>query len=194
MSIPKTTKKYLDKKLAKYDELAHKTVYTAYDLAQTLRKELKEIGKSLLIATDKAYILAVVPAHMRLDLGKLKKALKAKKVKIPDEKVMVKVFRVKPGAMTAFGGLHNIEVWVDKGLLKTKDVILGAGSFTDSVRMKARDFIKMEQAKLADFAQKGGYVLQAKKPAKKKTAKKGKKAAKKAAKKKPAKSKKKGKK
>ncbi|OGY49079.1 MAG: hypothetical protein A3J65_03575 [Candidatus Buchananbacteria bacterium RIFCSPHIGHO2_02_FULL_45_11b] len=194
MSIPKTTKKYLDKKLAKYDELAHKTVYTAYDLAQTLRKELKEIGKSLLIAADKAYILAVVPAHMRLDLGKLKKALKAKKVKIPDEKVMVKVFRVKPGAMTAFGGLHNIEVWVDKGLLKTKDVILGAGSFTDSVRMKARDFIKMEQAKLADFAQKGGYVLQAKKPAKKKTAKKGKKAAKKAAKKKPAKSKKKGKK
>jgi len=167
MSIPKTTKKYLDKKLAKYDELAHKTVYTAYDLAQTLRKELKEIGKSLLIATDKAYILAVVPAHMRLDLGKLKKALKAKKVKIPDEKVMVKVFRVKPGAMTAFGGLHNIEVWVDKGLLKTKDVILGAGSFTDSVRMKARDFIKMEQAKLADFAQKGGYVLQAKAKVKK---------------------------
>lgn len=163
MSIPKTTKKYLDKKMAKYDELAHKTVYTAYDLAQTLRKELKEIGKSLLVATDKAYILAVVPAHMRLDLGKLKKALKAKKVAIPGEKVMVKVFKVKPGAMTAFGGLHNVEVWVDKGLLKTKDVILGAGSFTDSVRMKAKDFIKIEQAKLADFAQKAGYVLQAKK-------------------------------
>ena len=160
MAIPKTTKAYLDKKLAKYEELTHKTVYTAYDAAQTLRRELKEIAKSLLIATDKAYIIAVVPAHMRIDLGKLKKALKAKKVSIPNEKIMVKIFKVKPGAMTAFGGLHKVEVWVDKNLLKTKEVILSAGSFTDSVRMKAKDFIEMEQAKLASFPKTGGYKLQ----------------------------------
>lgn len=182
MPIPKQTKKYLDKQMAKYDELAHKTVYTAYDLAQTLRKELKEIAKSLLIATDKAYIIAVVPAHMKIDLGKLKKVLKAKKVSIPNEKIMVKIFRVRPGAMTAFGGLHKAEVIVDKSLLKVKEVILSAGSFTDSVRMKTTDFIDLEKAKLADFAKSGGYKLQirkkkpvkkgAKKPAKKKAAKK----------------------
>ncbi len=162
MPIPKTTKKYLDKKLAHYDEITHKTVYTAYDAAQTLRRELKEIAKSLLIAADKAYIIAVVPAHMRIDLGKLKQALKVKKISIPNEKVMLKVFKVKPGMMTAFGGLHQVEVWVDKSLLKTKDIILSAGSFTDSVRMKAKDFIDLEQAKLANFAKAGGYKLQAK--------------------------------
>jgi len=172
MPIPKTTKNYLDKKMARYDEIAHKTVYTAYDAAQTLRKELKEIAKSLLIATDKAYVIAVVPANMRIDLGKLKKALQVKKVSIPNEKLMVKIFKVKPGAMTAFGGLHKVEVWVDKSLLKTKDIILSAGSFTDSVRMKAKDFIDIEQAKLANFAKSGGYKLQ-KPKAKKKVAKKG---------------------
>jgi prolyl-tRNA editing enzyme YbaK/EbsC (Cys-tRNA(Pro) deacylase) len=163
MPIPSKTKKYLDTKMAKYDELAHKTVYTAYDAAQTLQKELKDIAKSLLIATDKAYIIAVVPAHMRIDLGKLKKSLKAKKVSIPDEKVMVKIFKVKAGAMTAFGGMHKVEVWADKSLLKTKDIILSAGSFTDSVRMKVKDFLEMEQAKLANFAKSGGYTLQIKK-------------------------------
>lgn len=180
MAIPKKTKSYLDKKMAKYDELTHKTVYTAYDVAQTLRKELKEIAKNLLVATDKAYIIAVVPAHMRIDLGKLKKALKAKKVSIPKEKVMVKVFKVKPGTMTAFGGLHKVEVWADKSLLKVKDVILSAGTFTDSIRMKTKDFIELEQAKLASFAKAGGYKLQVKpkkkfvkkRPAKKKFAKK----------------------
>ncbi|MFA6322430.1 MAG: YbaK/EbsC family protein [Candidatus Buchananbacteria bacterium] len=171
MAIPKTTKNYLDKRMAKYDELAHKTVYTAYDLAQTLQKELNQIAKSLLIATDKAYVLAVVPAHMRIDLNKLKKALKVKKISIPNEKVMVKVFKVKPGAMTAFGGMHQVEVWVDKSLLKTKDIILSAGSFTDSVRMKAKDFIGIEKAKLASFAKMGGYKLQVKSK-KKKVAKK----------------------
>src|SRR3989344_7717791 len=129
MAIPKTTKAYLDKKLAKYEELTHKTVYTAYDAAQTLRRELKEIAKSLLIAADKAYIIAVVPAHMRIDLKKLKKSLGAKKISIPNEKLMIKVFKVKPGTMTAFGGLHQVDVWVDKSLLKTKDIILSAGSF-----------------------------------------------------------------
>jgi len=175
MAIPKKTKAYLDKRMAKYDEMTHKTVYTAYDVAQTLKKELREIAKSLLIAADKAYIIAVVPAHMRIDLGKLKKSLKAKKVSLPKEKVMVKIFKVKPGAMTAFGGLHKVEVWVDKSLLKTKDVIFSAGNFTDSVRMKAKDFIELEQAKLSDFTKSGGYKLQVKpkkKVTKKKTSKK----------------------
>ena len=162
MSIPATTKKYLDKKMVKYEAIAHKTVYTAYDAAQTLRRELKEIAKSLLIAADKAYIIAVVPANMRLDLTKLKKVLKAKKVSIPKEQVMVKIFKIRPGAMTAFGGLHQVEVWADKSLLKTKEIILSAGSFTDSVRMKVKDFIVMEQAKLASFAKSGGYKLQLK--------------------------------
>ena len=166
MAIPAKTKAYLDKKLARYEVLSHKTVYTAYDAAQTLRRELKEIAKSLLIAADKPYIIAVIPAHLRLDLGKLKASLRAKKVSIPREQVMIKIFKVKPGAMTAFGGLHKVEVWADKSLLKTKDVILSAGSFTDSVRMKVKDFLQMEQAKLANFATRGGYKLQVK-PAKK---------------------------
>lgn len=168
MAIPKKTKNYLDKKLAKYDEVTHKTVYTAYDAASTLKKELKEIAKSLLVAADKAYVLVIIPAHMKLDLPKLKKTLSAKKVSIPTEQVMVKVFKVKPGSMTAFGGLHKVEVVVDKSLLKTKDVILSAGSFTDSIRMKAKDFIEMEQAKLASITKSGGYKKPKTKPAKKK--------------------------
>lgn len=177
MAIPKKTQSYLDKKMAKYEQLSHKTIYTAYDAAQTLKKELKEIAKSLLIAADKAYIIAVVPAHMRIDLVKLKKALAVKKVSIPNEKLMVKIFKIKPGAMTAFGGLHKVEVLVDKSLLKTKSVILSAGSFTDSVRMKAKDFINLEQAKLASFAKSGGYKLQVK-PKKKKPATKKRRSAK----------------
>ncbi len=146
--------------MAKYDAVAHRTVYTAYDAAQTLRRELKEIGKSLLIATDKAYVIAVVPANMRLDLKKLRKALAVKKVSIPNEKLVTRVFKVRPGAVTAFGGLHKVEVIADKSLLKVKDIILSAGTLTDSIRMKTKDFIAMEEAKLANFAKAGGYKLQ----------------------------------
>jgi prolyl-tRNA editing enzyme YbaK/EbsC (Cys-tRNA(Pro) deacylase) len=190
MPIPSNIKKYLDSNSAKFQHLEHRVVYTAYDTANTLKKELHQVAKNLLIVADKAYIIAIVPASMRIDLKKLKKALKAKKLSIPNEQVMVKVFKVKPGAMTPFGGLHKAEVWVDKGLLKAKEIILNAGTFSDSVAMKAKDFVILEKAKLANFAQKGGYLtfeqakkksmksnkkVAKKKPAKKKVIKKAKK-------------------
>ena len=159
MPIPKKVESYLKKTNKKFEEISHKTVYTAYDLAQTLKKELKSIAKTLVIQADKAYILAIVPASARLDLKKLKKALGVKKISIPDEKIMIKVFRVKPGAISAFGKLHKVKTVIDKSLTKVKDIILQTGSFTDSVRMKVKDFIEIEEAKLADIAKKGGYNL-----------------------------------
>ena len=167
MPIPKKVSAYLKKANKQFEAVTHKTVYTAYDLAHTLRTDLKAIAKALVIKTDKAYLIAVVPASARVDLKKLKTALGVKKISIPDEKVMVKVFNVKPGAITAFGKLHDVETIVDKSLLKAKDVILQAGSFTDSVRMKAKDFIELEQARLANFAQKASYKTPKVKPRKK---------------------------
>ncbi len=159
MSISKTLKNYLDKNKIDYEELAHKTVYTAYDAAQTLKKELKEIAKNLLIQADKTYVLVVIPADKRLHLEKLKKALSAKKISIPKEQIMVKILKIKPGALSSFGKLHKLETIVDKTMLQTKKAVLSAGSFTDSVFMKVKDFVQLEEAKLADIAMGGGYKV-----------------------------------
>ena len=102
-------------------------------------------------------------------LKKLQKALGVKKISMPKENIIIKVFKIKPGAITAFGKLHKVETVVDKSLLKTKDVILQAGSFTDSVRMKVKDFIELEEARLESFAERAGYTVPAK-PVKKKKA------------------------
>ncbi|MDO8669124.1 MAG: YbaK/EbsC family protein [Candidatus Buchananbacteria bacterium] len=159
MSIPKKIKSYLDKQNIDYEEIAHKTVYTAYDAAQTLKKELKEIAKNLIIKADNTYALVVVPADKKLDLNKIKKALKAKKVSIPSEKVIIKVLKIKPGAVSSFGKLHKLEMLVDKAMLGTKKAVFSTGSVTDSVFIKVKDFIQMEEAKMADIAMKGGYKI-----------------------------------
>jgi Ala-tRNA(Pro) deacylase len=145
MAIPKKVLNHLDKNKIKYDVLEHKTVYTAYDLAQTMKRKLQEIAKTVLIKADKSYYLVVVPAHYKLDFAKIKKLLKAKKVQIAKEGEMKTKFKVKPGAITPFGTIHKAGVVVDKALLKTRDVIFGAGSFTESIRMKAKDFLKVEE-------------------------------------------------
>lgn len=159
MPIPKKVEEYLKNANKKFEVIGHKTVYTAYDLAQTLGEKLENIAKAILVKADNAYKIVVVPSGSRLNLPKLKKLLKAKSLSIPKEKVMAKIFKVKPGALSAFGKFHKTETLIDKSLLKAKSAIFQAGSFTDSVKMKVKDFAAIEGARVANFAKKATYTV-----------------------------------
>jgi Ala-tRNA(Pro) deacylase len=152
--IPKKVINYLDKAKVGYKTIKHKTVYTAYDLAQTLKVKLSDVAKTLVVKADKIYVLVVLPASHKLDLGKLKKVLKAKKVEIAKEKIMKVVFKVKPGAITPFGELYKVPVFIDKALLKAKKIIAEAGTYEDSVIMTAKNFIKAVKGTIGDFGKK----------------------------------------
>lgn len=152
MPIPKHLEQYLKKSNIRYDVVAHKIVFTAYDLAATLREKMEKIGKTLLVKTDTGFVLVVLPANRRLDFGKLKSSLGAKKVSLVNEKEMVKSLKVKAGALTAFGTLHKAAVFVDSGLAKASDALVSSGSFTDSIRVKMKDFLKLENAKTGNIS------------------------------------------
>lgn len=154
MPIPAKVKNYLDKNKIKHEVVVHRTVFTVYDLAQTLKVKLNSIIKTLLIKTDKGYVLAVLPGHMRLDLKAFQKAVGAKKASIANEKDMLTKFKMKPGSMTPFGALHKVSLVVDKGLLKTENMLFGAGSFTESVRLKMKDYVKLEDPTIAKISTK----------------------------------------
>jgi len=163
MPISKTLTNHLDKNKIKYEILKHKTVFTVYDKAQTLKKKLNEIAKTLLVKADKEYWLVVLPAHLKLDFGKLKKMLKAKKISIAPEKEMKTKLGVKPGTITPFATIHKkIGIMVDNGLLKTQHVILGAGTFNESIRMKAKDYFKLESPQKGAIGKSAGIKLQVK--------------------------------
>lgn len=154
MSIAKNIENYLKKAGIKYDVVKHKKVYTAYDLAATLKKKLDAVAKSLLIKADKKYVVVSIPAGYQLDLGKLKKVLKAQAVRIAGEPEIKKILKLKLGMLPPFANLHKLELMLDKTLLKAKEVIANAGSFTDSVRVKVKDLHKLENARVADFAKR----------------------------------------
>jgi len=158
--LPAKLVKYLEGAGVKHEILEHKTVYTALDVAATMKKKMNEIAKSLLVKADKDYFLVLLPADYNLDFKKLAVCLglytgkKVKAVKIPSEKIMTKALKVKAGAMSAFGGLHKLPVVMDKGLKKAKKVVFASGSFDHSVEMAVKDFAKLENAVLGSFGVK----------------------------------------
>ena len=166
MALPRPLAQYLQKHKISHLAIPHRTVFTAYDLAQTLREKLDTIGKTLLVKANSDHILVVIPGHRRLDLGKLKKLLGAAKVVIAQEKEMVSKLKVKAGALTPFGGFHKLRVIIDTPLSKATSLVLGSGSFTDSIRMRARDFLRMESPTVGAVSSAGSLPkVFAKKPA-----------------------------
>jgi Ala-tRNA(Pro) deacylase len=155
--LPSKVIEYLEKAGVKHQILEHRTVYTAYDAANTMKKKLNEIAKSLLVMADKDYFLVILPADHNLDFEKLKKIVgkikdkNIKVIKIPTEKIMLEALKIKAGALSAFGQLHKLPVVVDKKLADAKKAIFSSGSFNHSVEMAVKDFVKLENAVLGSF-------------------------------------------
>lgn len=153
--VPTKVANYLKKLKIKYKPLVHKTVYTAYDVAATLKAKLGEVAKTVHVIADKDHVIVVLPASHSLDMAKLKKLLKVKKVEIAKEKVMTDVFKIKKGAVVPLKELHDdVEVLVDKAFARAKKVIMSAGTFEDSLELKTKDFLKAVGGKLDNFAKK----------------------------------------
>jgi len=153
MAISKKILKFLDKSAIKYNILKHRTVYTAHDLAVTLKKKLDEVTKTIVVSTGKGHALVVLPASRYLDLDKLKKLLKVKKIELITEKAMAKIFKIKPGAMVPFGQLSgDINVHIDKALMKSKKLITQAGDFENSFHLKVQDFLKATSGVIGNFS------------------------------------------
>ena len=158
--IPAKLLKYLEKAGVKHEILEHKTVYTAFDAAATLKRRLDEVAKSLLVKAGKDYYMVILPADKNLDFDKLAKLLsrttgkQIKTVKIPGEKAMQNALRIKAGALSAFGSLYKIPVVLEKKLTKIKKAVFSAGSLNHSIEMAVKDFIDLEKAILGSFGVK----------------------------------------
>ncbi len=147
--------KYLENAGAKFKILAHKVVYTAHDEAETQKKKLTEIAKTVLVKADKALALVVIPANKYVDFKSVKKALsakggsasggKVKKVEMAKEIDITKKLKSKIGLLHPFGNLYKIPTLLDKTLTRSKKIIAAAGSYTESIELSVKDFEKLVQ-------------------------------------------------
>lgn len=154
MSIPKPVIAHLKKNKVVFEVVPHKTVYTAYDLAQTLGEQLENIAKTLLVKVElpkiekkgTRFYMVAVPASYRVDLNAIKKYLKAIKVELAKEKEMSKLGML-PGAGTPFVSMYkDVGLLMDHSLARVSKALVRAESFTDSLRLKMKDLIKSEGA------------------------------------------------
>jgi len=164
MAISAKITKYLDDNKYKYQVVEHKTVFTAWDKAQTEKVKPAEVSKSLVVKIDNDYALALVPSNKKLDKAKLLKVINAqrkkeklknyKKLDLAKEVWMKKSLPGKVGATPPFSGLLKLPVYIDGLLAKNKKIYVGSGEYTFSFLVPVGQYLKIEKPVKGSFSVK----------------------------------------
>lgn len=144
MAVPPKIIKFLEAFKVKYEPLQHRTVYTAFDKAATLKVAPKMIGKTLVLKLDKNPAIILIPANKNLDKEKLKKVAKVKKIDFLKESWMKKNLKgVKIGAIPPLGNLWKLLTFIDGSLINQTKVIINSGDYNWSIKITPAIFKKI---------------------------------------------------
>jgi Ala-tRNA(Pro) deacylase len=150
----KKLREFLDAKQIKYVSIVHSMAYTAQEIAATSHIPGKELAKTVMIKLDGKMAMAVLPASYKVDFDLLKKASGAGKVELAGEAEFKDMFpECEVGAMPPFGNLYSMEVFVAESLAEDEAITFNAGSHTELIRLKYKDFEDLVQPSKLKFSE-----------------------------------------
>lgn len=139
---------------SKYKPMTHRTVYTAYDKAVTLKLKPDMVVKTLVIKGDNEVYIAAISGNRNLDINRLKAELNAYRLKNKEKRIikidflkegiMKRRFKeIKVGAIPPFGSLWKLMTIIDKPLLRQKKLIVSAGNYEESLEISPTELKKL---------------------------------------------------
>ncbi len=130
----------------------HRTVFTASEVAQTEHIPGRMMAKSVIVEADGKLALLALPATEKVDLGKVEAALHAKHARLASEEEFQQAFPdCELGAMPVFGNLYGLPVVVDSELAENDNIVMQAGTHTDTVRLRYADFARLVAPLVAEI-------------------------------------------
>ena len=146
---------YLDEHEAEYHLVEHEERFTATAEAQAAGVEPGDAAKDLILRDGASYVMAVIPASRRLDLGKARQLLDSgKSLRLATEEEIGRNFeRFEVGAIPPFGPLHGIPQIVDRRLLEHDRVLCSAGDHAHGVLLDPNEMVRIAEARVGDLCE-----------------------------------------
>lgn len=143
---------FLDSSGVKYEVMEHAPVFSAQGLAAVEHERGKYVAKPVIVKADDRYIMCVLPAPRKVDLGKLKGQLDAGAVVLAEEDEIGTLFGdCELGAEPPFGNLYDLPTIMDKSLEQDDHIMFQAGTHGKAVRMGMADYRRLVEPKMLAF-------------------------------------------
>lgn len=153
MAIPLSIKRFLDQSGLAWDTVHHRAAFSAQREAAAAHVPGRLWAKTVVCMADGEPIIAMLPAHYRLDLERLRIAADSTSVRLAWESEVGALYpECETGAAPPLGPLYNERVFVDDSLTTDAEIAFHAGTHTDAVRMRYDDFVLLVRPTVAHFA------------------------------------------
>jgi Ala-tRNA(Pro) deacylase len=124
-----------------YTVFRHPPAYTALEQAQVSHIRGRCAAKVVICIADDKPIQAIVPAHYRVDLERLRQMAGAVTIRLAlEEEIAVIYPEFEVGAAPPTGTMYGHRVFVDECFVGEPEMVFDAGTHTVSVCMHFSDF------------------------------------------------------
>jgi len=136
-----------------FRELAHEPTRTSEDSARVRGEDISIGGKALLLKVDEDFRLFVMSAALRVDSGAIRKHLGARRSRFAKPEELFEMTGLVPGSVPPFGRpVLPFDLYVDESIVANERIAFNAGSLTDSMFLKTRDYLRAARPEVFRFA------------------------------------------
>jgi len=146
---------YLRSRRVWFKTLLHPPTSSAAKLASSLHVPGRAVAKTVLVRAGGDYVLTVLPATSRIDMNRLADALRREPgaVRLATAEEVTRFFpNCEPGAIPPFGRLYGVATILDAALADQAEIVFGANTRHEGVRMRFVDYETVEAPMRASFA------------------------------------------
>ena len=154
MTIAHRVENFLIEHDVPYDLVAHPHAASSLETAELAHVSGGCIAKTVVLEDDQGYLMAVLPASNRVDLGELHRQMK-RNLGLATEPELQGLFEdCELGAIPPVGMAYGIETIVDDSLAEQSEVYFEGGDHECLVRVSGEGFeLLMEDVQHGSFSQ-----------------------------------------
>ena len=153
MNIVEKLEAILEQENVRYELFTHPVAYSSQRTAQAEHVPGREEAKVVILKANGKDIMVVLPATHHVDLLKMSNFLGTTDLRLETERKFAALFPGSElGAMPPFGHIYHVPVYVDKTVAESEEIVFNAGSHHEAIRMKYRDYERVEEPQVGDFA------------------------------------------
>ncbi len=136
---------FLAEQQVHFETMMHAPAFTATRLAKFLQVPGKQVVKSVLLASSNGFLVAVLPATLRVNLDVVTHHFETP-VRLATEKELGDLFRdCEHGALTPFGRLYGMTTLLDAGIAPETAIFFESQRHFLAIRMICKDFERIER-------------------------------------------------
>ena len=152
MTCLERIEQYLEQQGVRYEVLHHARAFTAQRIAQAEHIPGKMQVKVVMLRSGDQFYMAVLPAVAHVDVAAFNRVV-GKECHLATEAEFKDLFPdCEIGAMPPLGSFYMLPVYADDMLEEDDEIVMQAGTHTESVKIAWDDYLQLERPHLAQIS------------------------------------------